>query len=75
MLLSKPLASLITFFRMSLIKFYHDSQRMSDSVYRMTECFELNNKEGLKYTAKCGQPCVSNFALEYICIVLPHMPS
>ena len=31
MLLSEPLVSLITFFRTSLIKFYHNSQRMSDS--------------------------------------------
>ena len=31
MLFSEPLASLITFVRMSLIKFYLNSQRMSDS--------------------------------------------
>ena len=43
MLLSKPLAGLITFFRMSLIKFYHNSQQMSDSFYhnsqRMSDSF------------------------------------
>ena len=35
MLLSKPLASLITFFRTSLINFYLNSQRMSDSFYHI----------------------------------------
>ena len=42
MLLSEPLANLITFFRMSLIKFYQNSQQMSDSFYRITESSELN---------------------------------
>ena len=42
MLLSEPLASLITIFKMSLIKFYLNSQRMSDSFYRITESSELN---------------------------------
>ena len=42
MLLSEPLASLITFFRTSLIKFYLNSQRMLDSFYHITELSELN---------------------------------
>ena len=42
MLLTEPLASLKTFFRTSLIKFYHDSQRMSDSFYQITGSRELN---------------------------------
>ena len=37
MLLNEPLAILITFFRTSLMKFYHNSQRMSDSFYHITE--------------------------------------
>ena len=44
MLLSDPLASLIKFFRTSLIKFYHNSQRMSDSFYQITEPSELNKR-------------------------------
>ena len=44
MLLGKPLASLITFFRTSLIKFYHNSQRMSGSFYHITESSELNSE-------------------------------
>ena len=40
MLLSEPLASLITFFRTSLIKFYHNMQRMSDYFYHITESSE-----------------------------------
>ena len=42
MLQSEPLVSLITFFRTSLMKFYLNSQRMSDSFYRVTEPSELN---------------------------------
>ena len=42
MLLSEPVASLITILRMILIKFYHNSQRMSDSFYHITELSELN---------------------------------
>ena len=37
MLLSEPLASLITFFRTRLIKFYLNSQRMSDSFYHIVD--------------------------------------
>ena len=44
MLLSEPLASLITFFKTSLIKFDLNSQRMSDSFYHITESSELNLK-------------------------------
>ena len=39
---SEPLASLITFLMMSLMKFYLNSQRMSDSLYHITESIELN---------------------------------
>ena len=42
MLLSEPLASLITFFKTSLIKFYNNSQRMSETFYHKTELNELN---------------------------------
>ena len=46
MLLCKSL-SLTTFFWTSLIKFYHNSQRMSDSFYHITESRKLNeNKKG-----------------------------
>ena len=41
MLLSKPLASLITFFRTSLIKFYLTSHRISDSFYYITDSGKL----------------------------------
>ena len=44
MLLSEPLASLITFFRMSLIKFYLYSQQMSDSFYHINASSKLNLK-------------------------------
>ena len=44
MLLSEPLASLITFFRTSLIKFYHNSQRTSDNFYHIAESSKLNRK-------------------------------
>ena len=43
--LSEPLASLITFFRMSLMKFHLSSQRMSDSIYHITESSELYKKK------------------------------
>ena len=49
MLLSEPLASLITFFRTSLIKFYINSQRMSGSFYHIPELIKLKNK-GPKHT-------------------------
>ena len=42
MLLSKPLASLIMFSKTRLIKFYLNSQQMSDSLYHITELSELN---------------------------------
>ena len=45
MLLMEPLASLITFFRTSLIKFYLNSQQMSDSFYHITEFSELDEKK------------------------------
>ena len=56
MFLSKPLASLITFFRMSLRKFYHNCQRMSDSFYHITESGELQKNKGPKHTC-VGQLC------------------
>ena len=37
MLLSDPVASLITFFLDEFNKFYHNSQEMSDSFYHVTE--------------------------------------
>ena len=42
MLLSEPLASLITFFQNEFSKFYLNSKRMSDSFYHITESSELN---------------------------------
>ena len=45
MLFSEPLASFITFFMTSFIKFHHNSQRMSDSFYHITECRELKLKK------------------------------
>ena len=51
MLSSEPLVSLIAFFRTSLIKFYRNSQRMSDSFYYINESSELHLKNKvLKYT-------------------------
>ena len=44
MLLSEPLASLITFFRTGFKQFYHKTQRMSDSFYHITESSKLNGK-------------------------------
>ena len=44
MLLREPLASLITFYRTILIKFYLNSQRMPDSFYHITESGKLNWK-------------------------------
>ena len=44
MILSEPLESLITFFRTSFIKFYRNSQLMSDSFYHTTESSELKKK-------------------------------
>ena len=45
MLLSEPLGSLLTFFRTSLIKFYLNSQPMSDSFYYITESSDLKEKK------------------------------
>ena len=43
MLLSEPLESLITLYKTSVIKFYLNSQRMSNiSVYHITELSGLN---------------------------------
>ena len=51
MLLSKPLASLITCFRTNIIKFYVNNQRISDSFYFITESRELKkNNKGPKHT-------------------------
>ena len=50
MLLSEPLVSSIIFFRTSLIGFYLNNQRMSDSFYHITESSELSlKKKGLKH--------------------------
>ena len=62
MLLSEPLASLKTFFKMSLIKFYHKSQRMSDSFYHITESSELNWK--IRVQNIVIWPCFGIFALD-----------
>ena len=43
-LLSEPLAGLVTFFRTSLIQFYLNTQRMSDSFYQITELNKLKRK-------------------------------
>ena len=43
MLLSEPLAHLITHFRTSLVKFYQNSQQISDSFYRITESSECRS--------------------------------
>ena len=51
MLLSEPLASLITYFRTSLIKSYHNSQRITDSFYHMTESKKMRVQNIL--IAKC----------------------
>ena len=58
MLLSEPLASLVTFFRTSLIKSYHNSQRMSDSFYHITESSELNKKK-IRFQNILISPCRS----------------
>ena len=51
MLLSEPRARLITFFWTSLIKFYLNSQRMSDSFNHITKSSESNEKnKGPKHT-------------------------
>ena len=42
--LSEPLASLITFFRTTLIKFYYNNQWMSESFHYITESSKLNWK-------------------------------
>ena len=44
MLLGEPLASLITFFKTRLIKFHHNSQRMPDSLYHITESSEISKE-------------------------------
>ena len=51
MLLSEPLASFIKFSKKSLIKFYLNSQWMSDSFYHITESSKLNQEnKGSKHT-------------------------
>ena len=60
MLLSEPLASLTSFFRVNLIRFYHNSQGMSDSFYHITESSELllKKKGPKRYSLDhVGQPC------------------
>ena len=58
MLLSEPLASLITFFRTNLIKFFLKSQQMSDCFYHITESNKLNEKKKSKNTLIW--PCLSD---------------
>ena len=62
MLLSEPLASLITFFRTSLIKFYHNIQRMSDSFYHITESSELDKKNKIPISP-CRSAMFCNFCI------------
>ena len=51
MLLSEPLATLLTFFKTSFMKFYLNNQGTSDSFYHITESRELNIKnKGKKHT-------------------------
>ena len=60
--LSEPLASLITFFRTSLIKFYHNSQRMSVSFLSHNSVQRIKSENnGPKHT-NVGQPCFGIFA-------------
>ena len=61
MLLSEPLASLMTFFRTSLIKYFNKGQRMSDSFYHITESRELDlKKKGPKHSS-CRSAMFWNF--------------
>ena len=59
MLLSEPLAGLITFFQDEFNKKnYHNSQRMSDSFYDITESSELNKEKKKKKVQKIPiRPC------------------
>ena len=54
MLLSEPLASLITFFKTSLIKCYLNSQRMSDSFYHITKSNKFIKKKKGSITYSFG---------------------
>ena len=61
MLSNEPFASLTTFFRTSLIKFYHNSQRMTDSSYHMTVCKKIRVQNIL--IAKCKSTMFWNFCV------------
>ena len=68
MLSSETLASLITFFRTSLMKFYHNSRRMSDSFHHITESsseFELKKgpKQMMRIKLKNKGPKHSHLAM------------
>ena len=58
MLLSEPLASLITFFMTSLIKFHRNSQQISDSFYHITESSDLEKTVKTYSFGNVGQPCL-----------------
>ena len=66
MLLSEPLVSLITFIKTSLIRFYINSQRMSDCFYHINKIkrIKLKNK-GPKHT---HMAMVRMFAQDYVMI-------
>ena len=66
MLLSKPLASLITFFRTSLIKFYLNSQRMSDSFYHITESKTYSFGHVLDFLRRMTSLCKHTYSAIYI---------
>ena len=68
MLLSEPLASLITFFRTTLIKLYHNSPQMPDSFYHITESSDLDLK--IRVQNILNWPCFLIFAYDAnICTV------
>ena len=61
MLLNEPLASLISYFRTSLIKSYHNSQRITDSFYHMTESKQMRVQNTL--IVKCKSAIFWNFCV------------
>ena len=63
MLLKKPLASSIKFFQDELIKFYHNSQRMSDSFYHITESSELKMRFQNILIWPCRSAMIWNFCI------------
>ena len=64
MLLSEPLARLITFFRTSFNKICLSSQRMSDSFHHITESRELSEK--IRVQNMLIWPCFGIFAKDEV---------